>query len=98
MYRNASLQGGNFFHITRLSDNAAGILICDVSGHGVKSALITSMMRALLTSYHELGFHPGKLLTVIDEKILHVLEGYQNGLFLTTCYMMIDLEKEVFKL
>jgi sigma-B regulation protein RsbU (phosphoserine phosphatase) len=98
VYRSASLLGGDFFHVTRLSDGAAGILICDVSGHGVKSALITSMMRALLTSYHELGFHPGKLLTVINEKILHMLEGYQNGLFLTTCYMMIDLEEMILKL
>jgi sigma-B regulation protein RsbU (phosphoserine phosphatase) len=98
IYQSASLLGGDFFHITRLSDSAAGVLICDVSGHGVKSALVTSMMRALLTSYHDLGLHPGKLLTVLNEKILHMLEGYQNGLFATACYMMIDLQKRSFKL
>jgi sigma-B regulation protein RsbU (phosphoserine phosphatase) len=98
IYRSASLLGGDFFHITRLSDATAGILFCDVSGHGVKSALITSMIRALLTGYHHLGFRPGELLAVINEKILHMLEGYQNGLFATICYMMIDLEKRIFRL
>ena len=98
IYQSASLLGGDFFHITRLSDSTAGILFCDVSGHGVKSALITSMIRALLTSYHDLGFRPGELLTVINEKILHMLEGYQNGLFATICYMMIDLEEGIFRL
>jgi len=28
--------GGDFFHIARLSEDTAGICICDVMGHGVR--------------------------------------------------------------
>src|SRR4030095_2999601 len=47
-YLPASMLGGDFFHIARLSDDAAGICICGVLRHGVRAALITAMLRALI--------------------------------------------------
>jgi phosphoserine phosphatase RsbU/P len=46
-YLPTTMMGGDFFHIARLSDDTAGICICDVMGHGVRAALITAMLRAL---------------------------------------------------
>ena len=39
---------GDFFDVLRIWDHATGILVCDVMGHGVRSALITAMIRAML--------------------------------------------------
>ena len=50
-YLPASMLGGDFFHIARLSDDAAGICVCDVMGHGVRAALITAMLRALIETH-----------------------------------------------
>ncbi len=39
---------GDFFGVFPVGENAVGVFICDVMGHGVRSALITSMIRALV--------------------------------------------------
>jgi sigma-B regulation protein RsbU (phosphoserine phosphatase) len=40
--------GGDFFNVLALSDSQAGLFICDVMGHGVRSALVTAMVRGLV--------------------------------------------------
>jgi PAS domain S-box-containing protein len=40
--------GGDFFTVSALSDEEASVFICDVAGHGVRSSLVTAMIRALL--------------------------------------------------
>ena len=47
-YRPASMVGGDFFFISRISDSCTGVFICDVTRHGVRSGLITSILRALI--------------------------------------------------
>ena len=42
--------GGDFFNVLALSDHQAGLFICDVMGHGVRSALVTAMVRGLVRS------------------------------------------------
>src|SRR5215468_12653155 len=62
-YLPATLMGGDFFHIARLSDDAAAVCVCDVMGHGVRAALITAMMRAMIESHSADATDPGQLLT-----------------------------------
>ena len=42
---------GDFFNVFPIGKKAAGIFICDVMGHGVRSALITSMIRGLVEEH-----------------------------------------------
>ena len=46
-YQPAESVSGDFFSITALSDTEVGVLICDVTGHGIRAALVTAMVRAL---------------------------------------------------
>src|SRR5882757_4143693 len=46
-YYPAETVSGDFFNVLALSDAEAGVLICDVTGHGVRAALVTAMIRAL---------------------------------------------------
>ena len=46
-YLPAGTVGGDFFAVSALSEREAGVFICDVAGHGVRSALVTAMIRAL---------------------------------------------------
>jgi hypothetical protein len=39
---------GDFFSVFPVGEKAVGVFMCDVMGHGVRSALITSMIRALV--------------------------------------------------
>ena len=50
--------GGDFFNVLRLSDTQAGLFICDVMGHGVRSALVTAMVRALVEELRPMAMDP----------------------------------------
>jgi len=39
---------GDFFEVMKVTGDCYGVLICDVMGHGVRSALIVAMLRGLL--------------------------------------------------
>ena len=96
-YQSADLLGGDFFHIIPLSDFSVGIFICDVLGHGVSSALITSMMRALVETYRNLARHPGRLLKRINLKLNQMLKQHPDSIFATADFIFIDLQTRQFR-
>ena len=65
--------GGDFFYVRALSDTQAGVFICDVMGHGVRSALVTAIMRALVEELAELATDPGRLLGQINNDLRAIL-------------------------
>ncbi len=85
--------GGDFFNVLRLSDTKAGIFICDVMGHGVRSALVTAMVRALVEELRPEASDPGQLLTRINCDLRAILQQTGTPLFTTAFYMTVDLEK-----
>ncbi|MGD1086630.1 MAG: PAS domain S-box protein [Verrucomicrobiota bacterium] len=91
-YHPTSQVGGDFFNILRLSNNKAGLFICDVMGHGVRSALVTAMVRALVEELHPIAMDPGQLLTRINSDIRAILQQTGTPLFTTAFYMVADLE------
>jgi phosphoserine phosphatase RsbU/P len=89
-YRPASIVGGDFFFIGRISDSCAGIFICDVMGHGVRSALITSMLRALIEALGPRAAEPDFLLTELNRELASILRQTDTTLFVTAVYCTID--------
>jgi sigma-B regulation protein RsbU (phosphoserine phosphatase) len=92
VYLPASLIGGDFFFIARVSDSCAGIFICDVMGHGVRSALITSMLRALIEGLGSEAADPGKLMTRLNSELTSILKQTGTVLFVTAVYCTLDSE------
>jgi len=43
--------GGDFYDVRMIDDNTLGVLLADVSGHGIPSALICSMLKVAM-SFH----------------------------------------------
>jgi sigma-B regulation protein RsbU (phosphoserine phosphatase) len=85
--------GGDFFNVLRLSDSRAGLFICDVMGHGVRSALVTAMVRGLVEELRPVAMDPGQLLTRINCDLRAILQQTGTPLFTTAFYMTVDLEK-----
>ncbi|MFZ0915636.1 MAG: SpoIIE family protein phosphatase [Candidatus Udaeobacter sp.] len=92
IYLPASLIGGDFFFIARVSDSCAGIFICDVMGHGVRSALITSMLRALIEGLGSEAADPGQLMTRLNSELTSILKQTGTVLFVTAVYCTVDSE------
>jgi len=90
-YLSATLMGGDFFHIARLGDDTAAICICDVMGHGVRAALITAMMRAMIESHAADAPDPGRLLTQLNNEFTGILKQTGTLVFVTVLYCVIDV-------
>ena len=85
--------GGDFFHIVRISDHEAGVFICDVMGHGVRSALITAMLRALIEAEAPNLPDPGLVLTHLNRELTAILKQTGTVLFVTALYCVFDSEQ-----
>jgi sigma-B regulation protein RsbU (phosphoserine phosphatase) len=83
--------GGDFFNIRPLSDTRAGVFICDVMGHGVRSALVTAIVRALVEELTPNSTDPGELLARVNRDLRSILKQSGTPLFTTAFYMIADL-------
>lgn len=88
--------GGDFFNVFPLSETKAGIFICDVMGHGVRSALVTAMIRALVEELRNDTSDPGHLLTVINRDIRNILKQTGSPLFTTAFCLVVDVQKRTY--
>ncbi len=88
--------GGDFFNVFQISPSKAGVFICDVMGHGVRSALVTAMIRALVEELRTDTSDPGHLLTVINRHIRNILKQTGSPLFTTAFCLVVDVEKRIY--
>jgi sigma-B regulation protein RsbU (phosphoserine phosphatase) len=82
--------GGDFFTITQISDTQAGILICDVMGHGVHAALVTAVERVLVEEIHGVAHDPGAFLGELNRRLHHFIEPLPTSMFVTALYVVVD--------
>lgn len=82
--------GGDFFDVLPLSMTEAGVFICDVMGHGVRAALITSMIRALTEELTEKAGDPAGFLSEINRALAAMLGEADIPMFVSAFYLIID--------
>ena len=92
-YLPATQMGGDFFHIARLNDDTAAVCICDVMGHGVRAALITAMMRAMIETHATEASDPGRLLTQLNSEFTGILKQTGTLVFVTVLYCVINIRE-----
>ena len=90
-YQASGAVGGDFFSILPLSETEIGVAVCDAMGHGVRAALITAMMRGLFEEFRELAGDPGAFITRINRELAGLLSGTETTLFVTACYLVVDV-------
>ncbi|MBT3194228.1 MAG: SpoIIE family protein phosphatase [Verrucomicrobia bacterium] len=87
--------GGDFCAIRKLSDHKTAILVCDVMGHGVRSALVTGIVRALSEDLLCAEQDPGVLLSRMNRQIFPMLRQSEDFVFLTACCIVLDVQSGV---
>jgi sigma-B regulation protein RsbU (phosphoserine phosphatase) len=90
-YQPTSAVGGDFLDVFALSDTQAGIFICDVVGHGVRAALVTAIVRALVEESIPMGQDAGHFLTHINRRLLAILQKTRAPMFATAAYLVADV-------
>jgi serine phosphatase RsbU (regulator of sigma subunit) len=89
-YQPAERVGGDFFCVLPLSETEAGVLICDVLGHGVRAALVTAIVRGLVEELTPLAADPGRFLTEINGSLVTILQQTETPMLVTAFYLVID--------
>src|ERR1700678_4459497 len=88
-YSPANQLGGDVYDIYRLDNNRLGILVADVSGHGVNSAMLSGMVKALAAPLSLAVLEPGELLAGLD---VAGEQFFPEGYFCTGFYVIADEE------
>ena len=91
------LIGGDYFDfITHAGAPGFGVFISDVSGHGVPSAFITSMIKMVIQSKAllKLAHKPARLLKELNKAIVEHTAGH----FISAQYCFFDLDKKILRL
>ena len=89
-YLPAGKVSGDFFHVRRISDQVAGVFICDVMGHGVRSAMITATMRALVEELPSETGQPGVALERLNHDLHTILRQNDETMYASAMYLIID--------
>lgn len=91
-YYPAGPVGGDFFDVVPLSDDRAGMLICDVMGHGVRAALVTAMLRTLVSEPGARALDPGQMLEHLSERLRGIFRHSDAPFFVSAFYLVADLK------
>ncbi len=91
-YIPTSYIGGDFYDFLQMRENKLGILLGDVSGHGIAAAFITSMIKTIVTNSRKHLAYPQSFFTNLN----HNLFGRIYYHFVTASYAVFDLDRPSF--
>ena len=88
-YLPMSSVAGDFYDFIIVDERHVGVLIADVSGHGLPAALIASMLQVALAAQITHASEPGRVLSGLNQALC----GKFRNHFVTAAYVFVDMEK-----
>lgn len=92
-YLPMSAVAGDFYDFLTSDRNHLGILIADVTGHGVPAALIASMLKVAFASQSAYTEDPARVLTGLNQALCGKFEEH----FVTAAYLYMDLDAKIIR-
>ncbi|MEU4424535.1 GAF domain-containing SpoIIE family protein phosphatase [Actinoplanes sp. NPDC024001] len=81
--------GGDWYDVFTLPSGWLGVVIGDVSGHGLASAVVMGRIRSALRAYALICDTPAEALSLLDRKVQH----FEAGNLTTALYAMISPDR-----
>jgi sigma-B regulation protein RsbU (phosphoserine phosphatase) len=79
---------GDFYEFIPVDRNRVGVLVADVSGHGVPAALIAAMIKVAMQSVASCAREPHEVLRGLNR----ILSGQLRGQLISAAYLWLDTE------
>ena len=92
-YRPSTAVSGDFFDVFEIQENMAGLFICDVMGHGVRAALVASILRALVNELEPFWKAPSEFMVQLNRALRRILKNTHVPLFASAFYLVADLSQ-----
>ncbi|WP_172249642.1 PP2C family protein-serine/threonine phosphatase [Saccharibacillus deserti] len=83
---------GDMFYWTRIDDKRCGVMLIDVAGHGLSSALISMSVRSLLDGIVKRISDPSQVCLELNKQVCSLFGGSRDSIYLTAIYLLIDQE------
>jgi len=93
-YFSADAVGGDYYDVFQIAPSVYGLVVADVSGHGIASALIMSMAKVLLKTFATNEQSPQKTLEKINATFL---SDIKTDNFVTIFYAVVDTQKHTLR-
>jgi phosphoserine phosphatase RsbU/P len=87
-YRPMTAVAGDFYDFIPIDQHRVGVLIADVSGHGVPAALIAAMLKVAIQSVVRCAHNPREVLSGLNR----TLYAQPRDQFITAAYLFIDTQ------
>jgi putative methionine-R-sulfoxide reductase with GAF domain len=81
--------GGDWYDVFALPSGSLGVVVGDVSGHGLRSAVVMGRLRSALRAYTLISDDPAEALTLLDHKIHH----FEAGNLATVLYALVAADR-----
>lgn len=98
LYIPATELAGDYYDIIPIDENRIGFLIVDVMGHGIRSALIVSLIRGLMEQALPFALDPATYMDELNRSLTAVLKKTSVTMFASACYVLFDYEKGIAKI
>lgn len=92
-YEPMSAVAGDFYDFIVVDEHRVGILVADVTGHGVPAALIASMLKVAFSAQAEHAADPARVLTGLNRALCGKFEEH----FVTAAYVFADAENTILR-
>jgi len=80
--------GGDYFDFLELSKNRLGVVVGDVTGHGVSAALLMASVRGFLRARATLADSAAEIINGVNR--LTSVDTAETGQFMTVFYLVLD--------
>ena len=90
-YRPMTAVAGDFYEFIPVDQNRFGVLLADVSGHGVPAALIAAMIKVAMQSVVHHAPEPREVLRGLSR----ILSGQLRGQLISAAYLWLDTDSRI---
>ncbi len=77
---------GDFYDFLMFRPGCLGIVVADVTGHGVPAALVASMVKVAVSAHIDVGAEPGKVIAGLNSTLCRQAQGQ----YATAVYVFLD--------
>ena len=90
-FQPATNLSGDLFDVFELSETQAGVLICDVMGHGVSAALVSATLHGLVAELRRFATDPAQFLGELNRGLHAAVRKADGPIFATAFYLVMDI-------
>jgi phosphoserine phosphatase RsbU/P len=88
-----SAVAGDFYDFLVMDEKRIGVLVADVTGHGIPAALIASMLKVAFAGQASYADDPARVITGLNVALCGKFEEH----FVTAAYLFVDLENSLLR-